>query len=503
MEPRDCILELREVSKDFPGVRALDQVNIQFERATVHAVVGENGAGKSTLMKILMGLYREYTGDVILCGRPLAHRGVRQALDAGISMIHQELMYVPHMSVAENLLLGQEPASRFLRRVDRRATHRQTKQLLQQVGMDLDPNRRMNNLSVAERQMVEIAKAVSYDARIIIMDEPTSALSQREVQRLLALIAELRSRGVTVIYISHKLEEVFEIADTITVLRDGRVIATHAKNEIDANRLIALMVGRELADVFPKRTYEPGADMLTVRNLTRQGVFRNVSFSVRQGEILGLAGLMGAGRTEVIRCLFGLDTYDEGQILVEGQEISIRSPAQALKLGLGLVSEDRQITGLVPCLSLGANITLSHMNRCSWGPVIARRKEQALVKRMAAALAVKSSSSAQRVGNLSGGNQQKVVLAKALLGEPEILILDEPTRGIDIGTKAEIYKLICRLADEGKAIIMVSSELPEILGLSDRVVVLSNGTVAGQLPREQASAEAIMHYAMARGTATD
>jgi len=496
MEDREYILELREISKTFPGVRALDGVSIPFRRGTVHALIGENGAGKSTLMKILVGLYPEYNGTIILRGRPLACKGVRQTLDAGIAMIHQELMYVPHMTVAENILLGKEPASRFLKRVAAGEAHRQTRQLLQEVGLDLEPGRLMKDLSVAERQMVELAKAISYDAEIILMDEPSSALSEREVSRLFAIIARLKATGVTIIYVSHKLDEIFRIADEVTVLRDGQVVATRPIDRLDPGELVALMVGRELADVFPESTRDVGPEILVVQNLGKNGVFRDVSFSVRRGEILGLAGLMGAGRTELVRCIFGLDRYDHGRIFINGKEAIISSPADALKLGLGLVSEDRQITGLVPCLSLGANITLSNMGQCSWGPVIVGRKERKLVAQMMRDLRIRSSSTEQRADTLSGGNQQKVVLAKALLGRPEVLLLDEPTRGIDVGTKAELYAIMRRLADEGKAIIMVSSELPEILGMSDRIIVLSHGAMTGHLHREDAHPEAIMRYAM-------
>lgn len=497
MEHENCVLELRDVSKSFPGVKALDRVSIRFRPATVHALVGENGAGKSTLMKILMGFHTDYAGEILLLGQRLTHAGVRQALEAGISMIHQELMYVPHMTVAENLLLGREPASRFLKRIDRREARRQTRQLLNQVGLDLEPDRLMKDLNVAERQMVEIAKAISYHAKIVIMDEPSSSLSQHEVERLCGIIAQLKDRGVTVIYISHRLEEVFRIADEVTVLRDGRVVGAARASEIDADRVIAMMVGRELADVFPKRTRRPGPVILSVRNLGRKGAFHDVSFGLHRGEILSLAGLMGAGRTEIIRCLFGLDRYDQGQIFVNGKEVSIRNPADALRLGLGLVSEDRQTTGLVPCLSLRANITLSNLDLCSWGPIVSRGREEKLVERMVGDLRIKSPDTDEMVANLSGGNQQKAVLARALLGEPSVLLLDEPTRGIDVGAKAEIYRLMCRLADTGKAILMASSELPEVVGMSDRVVVLSSGAVTGQLDREQASAANILRYAMA------
>ncbi len=497
MEPQNCILELRDVSKNFPGVRALDRVSVQFARGTVHALVGENGAGKSTLMKILMGLYPQYDGTVLLEGHPLAHAGVRQALDAGLAMIHQELMYVPHMTVTENLLLGREPASRFLGRIDRKEACRRTRQILGQVGLDLDPNRPMRDLSVAERQLVEVAKAVSQDAKIVIMDEPSSSLSEQEVKRLFTLIARLKETGVTILYISHRLEEVLRIADWVTVLRDGQVVATSPADEVNADRLIAMMVGRELKDVFPGGTSRPGSVVLSVQNLGRRGAFRDVSFELRRGEILGLAGLVGAGRSEVIRCLFGLDRYDHGQVLINGQEVTIDHPADALRFGLGLVSEDRQVTGLVPCLSLGVNITLSNLDKCSWATIIARRQEHTLVERMIRNLRIKTSDSRGRIAHLSGGNQQKAVLARALLGEPDILLLDEPTRGIDVGAKAEIYRLMRQLADEGKAILMASSELPEILGMCDRIIVLHDGAVTAQLDREQASAETIMRYAMA------
>ncbi len=497
MKDDQYILELRDIGKDFPGVRALDRVSIRFKRGTVHALVGENGAGKSTLMKILMGLYPEYEGTIRLRGDAMPHGGVRNALEHGIAMIHQELMYVPHMTVAENILLGREPSSRFLRRIDTKEANRQTGQLLEQVGLPLDPNRLMRDLSIAERQMVEIAKALSYDAEIIVMDEPSSALSQRELTQLFDLIRELRNRSVTIIYISHKLEEVFQMADMITVLRDGQVITTCSANAIDADSLVALMVGRRLTDIFPKRTGRIGPEVLAVRGLTKKGVFHDVSFSLHRGEILGLAGLTGAGRTEVIRCVFGLDGYDQGEILVEGRKVTIGSPADAQRIGLGLVSEDRRITGLVPCLPVGVNITLSSLRQCSWGSVIAPRTEQKLIERMVRELRIKSARYEQSVSHLSGGNQQKVVLAKALLHQPDVLLLDEPTRGIDVGAKAEIYELMRSLANAGKAIIMVSSELPEIMGMSDRIIILNKGTVTGRLHRDEADPETIMRYAMA------
>ncbi len=491
------MLDLKNISKTFPGVKALDRVCLKIKSGTVHAIVGENGAGKSTLMKILMGLYPKYEGEIRLQGRKIDHQSVRQALTAGISMIHQELTYVPHMTVAENIFLGKEPTTKALKWIKSSELYARTETLLRKAGMDLNPRRRMRDLRVAERQMVEIAKAISYDSRVIIMDEPTSAISEREVQRLFSIIADIKSTGSTVLYITHKLDEVFQLADEVTVLRDGRLINTCKINETDTDQLVAMMVGRQLKDIFPKRTKDPGPEILAVKNLGRKGVFQDISFTLRRGEVLGIAGLMAAGRTEVVRCLFGLDGYDQGHIFVENREVSVKRPADAIKLGMGFVSEDRKITGLIPCLSIRKNITLSNLNRCTLGPVIVPSRERQLADRSIADLSIKTTNAEQRVDTLSGGNQQKVVLGKALLSQPDILILDEPTRGIDIGAKSEIYKLIRALADEGKAIIMVSSELEEILGMSDRIIVLHQGKITGQLRQEEASQEKIMKYALA------
>lgn len=488
-------MRLQQISKAFPGVQALDKVDLQLRSGTVHALMGENGAGKSTLMKILMGLISDYEGDIILRGRKVAHRGVRQSLDLGIAMIHQELSYVPHMSIAENVFLGKE-ARRGWAWVDKRACLRGTQDLLQSLDLDLDPHALMKDLSVAQQQMVEIAKALSYDAEIIIMDEPSSALADREVERLFGMISDLKGRGCAICYISHKLDEVFQIADEVTVLRDGQVIGSCPTERVQEDELIRMMVGRELQDVFPQATAQAGGQILSVKNLGRSGVFQDISFTVSAGEIIGLAGLMGAGRSDVVRSLFGLDPYDRGQIFIRGQEVRIRCARDAIEQGLGLVSEDRQITGLIPCLSLGKNLTLSHLQQCAYGPFIQRTRENRLTGRQITELSIKAASREQRVHTLSGGNQQKVVLGKALIGAPDILILDEPTRGIDVGAKAEIYQLMRRLADQGKAIIMVSSDLTEILGMSDRIVVLRNGRISGRLGRAQADPESIMKYAI-------
>lgn len=493
----DCYLELKGISKAFPGVRALDGVTMRLRPGTMHALVGENGAGKSTLMKILMGMITDYDGDIFLHGRKLQHKGVRQSLDLGIAMIHQELTYVPHMTVAENIFLGKEPIFKPFFWVDRKTLAQKAKSLLQDLSLDLDPSCLMKDLSVAQQQMVEIAKALSYQAQILIMDEPTSALSQREVERLFAVMTELKSQGKTIIYISHKLEEVFELADEVTVLRDGRVIDSLDIQKVDRDALIAMMVGRELAEVFPPRCGEVGSELLRVEGLTRQGIFQEVSFSLHRGEILGLAGLMGAGRTEVIRCLFGLDRLDAGRVYLHQQQIDLSHPKDALRQGVGLVSEDRRVWGLVPCLSIRENVTLAHLSRCSRRSVIQAGQENRLADGMVRDLNIKTSSRDSSVSTLSGGNQQKVVFGKTLMGEPEILILDEPTRGIDVGAKAEIYQLIRSLADRGKAILLISSELTEILGMSDRILVMHEGRVTGCLDGAEATPETIMKLAIA------
>lgn len=493
----DCLLTLKGICKDFPGVRALHEVDLNVRAGTVHALVGENGAGKSTLMKILMGLITEFRGHIVLKGQPLQHQGVKEALNRGLAMIHQELTYVPHLSIAENIFLGKEPTRMGGVWIDRGAMNQQARDLLKRVGLALDPNRLMTDLGVAQQQMVEIAKALSDQAEVIIMDEPTSALSQRETQQLFALINEVKANHCAVIYITHRLDEIFELADEVTVLRDGCSQGTFPICDMDVDHLITLMVGRELGTVFPTQSVgSPGAEALSVHRLCRANVFQDVSFAVHRGEILGLAGLMGAGRTEVMRSLFGLDPFDSGQVFVDQRPVCFHHPRDAIRHGLALVSEDRQVTGLIPCLSLQKNVTLSHLSLCSSGAWIDSAKERGLVHDMAAHLAIKTQDHTQRVNTLSGGNQQKVVLGKALLGEPRILILDEPTRGIDVGARVEIYQLMRRLADQGVAIIMVSSDMTEILGMSDRVLVLREGRITGCLNRDDATPETIMRYAL-------
>ena len=495
-QSRDSVLQVRNLSKCYPGVKALDDVSLDLERGRAHALVGENGAGKSTLMRILAGLEWPDAGEIRFQGRRLHLRSPHDALRAGISMIHQELMPFPDLTVAENLLIGQEPGSRFPGWINRRALHREAAGCLERLGVRVSPESRMRDLSVAEMQTVEIAKALAHRTRILIMDEPSSALSDREVDRLIEVIRDLKTQGVSVIYISHRLDEIFRIADTVTVLRDGRHIATHPISAVDPDRLVALMVGRALNAGARPTPSAPGKVALSVRGLARTGEYRDVSFQVRHGEVLGLAGLMGAGRTEVVNALYGLTPADAGEIQVQGKPVQIASPRDALNHGIAWVSEDRKGFGLVLTMSVKHNLTLANLDRCSRGIVIDRREENRIATDRIQAFAIRTQGPDQPVEFLSGGNQQKVVIAKALLTEPDILILDEPTRGIDIGAKAEVYAIISRLAREGKAIILVSSELSEILALSDRILVLRAGTIAAELDPRQTTQEEILKWAM-------
>jgi inositol transport system ATP-binding protein len=492
------MLHVTGLSKSFPGVRALADVHLAFARAEVHALVGENGAGKSTLLKILAGMDRPDEGRIFFRGKPIQLRHPHQALQAGICMIHQELLPFPELTVAENIFMGREPAARWLGWINHRQMQRQARELLERLGVPLPPSRRMKTLTVAEMQTVEIAKALAHQAKVIIMDEPTSSLSSREVEALLDIIRDLKRRGVTVIYVSHKLDEIFRIADAVSVLRDGRHVATRPIAELDEKKLIALMVGREFSSLFPAAGAEPGPEILAVRGLRRAGEFSNIDLAVRQGEILGLAGLMGAGRTEVASAIFGLAPADAGEIRVRGRPVRIASPRDALRHGIALLSEDRKKFGLVLSMSVKQNITLASLTQCCRGWFIIPRRENNLAREQIQRLAIKCRSPDQPVRFLSGGNQQKIVLAKTLLTDPAILILDEPTRGIDINAKAEIYGLIRQLARQGKAILLISSELLELLSLSDRILVLRQGRIAAQLSPQVATQEEIIQHAMPR-----
>ena len=461
----------------------MDGIKLDVGRGEVHAVTGENGAGKSTLMKIIAGLDQPDSGAVHFSGR-------------GIAMIHQELQSFPNLTVAENIWMGQEPVRRFGGWLDKPRMLRDARKLLSRLGVSADPTQPMRNLSIAEQQCVEIAKALARQADLIIMDEPTSALAAHEAESLFRIILDLKKRGVAIIYISHRLPEVVQLADRITVLRDGRLVTTQPAGELDEDRLIALMVGRTLKTRAAKTPSAPGEVILEVQHLTRAGSFRDVSFSLRRGEILGLAGLMGAGRSDVAAAIFGLAPANTGAIFVHGRPVRIQSPAQALSHGIAMVTEDRKEYGFVPNMSVQENVTLSSLRRYCRGPFLDRLAEETAADQQIAALDVRSAGRDQPVKQLSGGNQQKVVLARALLTDPEIVVLDEPTRGIDIGAKHEIHAIIVRLAREGKAILLVSSEMNEILALSHRILVLREGAAVAELAASAATPDEILRHAM-------
>jgi inositol transport system ATP-binding protein len=491
------ILQVSNLTKSYSGIKALDNVQLTLKAGEVHALMGENGAGKSTFMKILIGLIRPDSGEILFEGNELKGT-VNDIQQKGISMIHQEILIIPELTVAQNIFLGREKeitgsGSGWLSddQIRRRAA-----QLLEQTGVGISPNTKMKYLSVAQMQMVEIAKAISNDAKVIIMDEPTSAISDKEVAVLFDIIRQLKDKGVAIIYISHKMDEIFKISDTITVLRDGRYIGTKSALELNETSLISMMVGREINTMFPESNIEKGSEILSVQNLTRKGSFEDINFSVRAGEILGIAGLMGAGRTEIARTIYGLDQSDSGSIRIDGSEVNISSPDQAIRFGIGYVSEDRKGLGFIPQMSIQKNLSLGSLFKHKKGIFINSDSEKSVAGEMAGNLRIKSSGLAQKVTNLSGGNQQKVVIGKVLLSSPKVIILDEPTRGVDVGAKFEIYKLIHQLAAEGIAIMMISSELPELLGMSDRIMVLSKGKQTAMLSREVATQELIMKFAV-------
>jgi inositol transport system ATP-binding protein len=500
--PDEVVLDMKGIVKTFPGVRALDGVNLRVRAGSVHVLVGENGAGKSTLMKILSGEHSIDAGEITFKGRRLDSQNTRAALELGISMIHQELSPVPEMSIAENIFLGREPmlggSSRWsplkwLVDFDRMVAD--TQALLDRLGLKYDARQKMGELSIAGMQLIEIAKAISRQAALVIMDEPTSAISNTEVEMLFRQIDDLKANGVAVIYISHKMDEIFRIADDITIIRDGQYVDADVASAYDEQRLISLMVGRTISSIFPKEEVPIGKVVLEVRGLGRRGVFQDISFSVRQGEILGLAGLVGAGRTEVVRAIFGLDPIHAGDILLEGRTLELRQPSDAIAHGIAMVSEDRKSEGLVLCRSVQENISLANLDKFCTGPMLDQRKEAEAAQRMRGLLQIKTAKLETAAGSLSGGNQQKIVIAKWLLGDIKVLILDEPTRGIDVGSKSEIHRLMTQFAKQGLAIIMISSELPEVLGMSDRILVMQEGRLKGEILRKDATQESIMALA--------
>jgi len=489
----EYVLHMEGISKQFPGVRALSNVQLRTRKGTVHALMGENGAGKSTLMKCLIGIYAPDSGTITFKGERLHVTNTHYALSKGISMIHQELSPIPQMSVAENIYLGREPTT-WYGLVDMRKMNRMTTELLNRLRIKIRPTAKMSELSIANTQLVEIAKAVSYDSDLIIMDEPTSAIMEAEVEGLFEIIRSLKAQGRAIIYISHKMDEIFKITDEVTVFRDGQYIGTDATAGLTHGMLIEKMVGRTLTDMFHKETVDVGSVFLDVQNLSGKG-FRNVSFQVRRGEILGISGLIGAGRTELMEGVFGVTRPHGGTIKVNGKEITIRSPADAIRCGMALLTEDRKLSGLYLNASVRENMFIANIKNYLLGPFIRFRKIEKDCATMRDLMRIKTPSLMQIVKYLSGGNQQKVLISRWLLTEPDLLILDEPTRGIDVGAKSEIYRLMTEFVRSGKAIIMISSELPEILGMSDRIMVMHEGDKAGELSRADATQEKILHLA--------
>ena len=490
----ESILELHGITKIFPGVKALNKVQFDLRPGEIHALMGENGAGKSTFIKVIMGVHQAEEGEMLLHGKPVRFKSTRDAQKAGIAAIYQHVTAYPHLSVAENIFMGHLKKRYGI--VQWKAMYEEADRLLQELNADFDSRQLMGNLSVAQQQMVEIAKALSVNAKIIIMDEPTAALTKRESEELYRITRKLRDEGVSIIFISHRFEDMYALASRVTVFRDAQYIGTYNVDEITNADLIKAMVGREINDLFPKPQVELGEEVLRVENLTRTGYFKDVSFNIRKGEILGLTGLVGARRTEVIQTIYGVEKLTSGKIFLKGQEVRIKSPSDAISRGIGLLPENRQIEGLILDWGIGENITLPELKSFVTSFFLRQKKMNNTSKDLAERVDTKAVTVFDKASSLSGGNQQKVVVAKALGSDFDLLILDEPTKGVDVGAKAAIYEIMGELAQQGYAIIMISSEMPEILGMSDRIVVMCEGRVTGELSREEATQEKILELAM-------
>lgn len=484
------ILELKNISKSFPGVKALDNVSFSVNKGQVHVLVGENGAGKSTLIKIINGIYTADDGKLFFENKEVEIHTPKAMMDLGVATIHQELSPVLDLSIAENIFLGTESML-----INWKEMYEKAGKLISDLGFSYNPREKMRTLTVSDMQIIEIIKAISKNAKVIIMDEPTSSITESEVAVLFEQIMKLKKAGIGIIYITHKMDEIFQIGDQATILRDGKVVSTHRVEELTKNEVIAKMVGREITDVYPGRKNIPGETVLEIHDLTSKK-FQHINLKVKRGEILGMAGLVGAGRTEVMRALFGLDSYSEGAIYYKGEKLDTKSVAAVIDKGIMMVSEDRKGEGLILIRSVNDNISLPNLKSYLKGVFIDDKSLTVSAQKMIERLAIKAPSGKTLAGSLSGGNQQKIVIAKWLLHHPEVLILDEPTRGIDVGAKYEIYKIICDLAEQGVAIIMISSEMPEIIGMCDRVVVMSNGKITGELMREEVTQEKIMTLAV-------
>lgn len=495
MEKRDSdfVLQMIDISKEFPGVKALSNVNLNVRSGTVHALMGENGAGKSTLMKCLFGIYQKNSGKIYLEGKEVEFQNTRQALDNGVSMVHQELNQVRQRNILDNIWLGRYPKKGIF--IDEERMYKDTIEIFKDLDINIDPREKVNSLSVSQMQMVEIAKAVSYDSKVIVMDEPTSSLTEKEVEHLFRIIETLKKKNVAIIYISHKMEEILKISDYVTVMRDGELIDTKKADELTIDNIINMMVGRDMSNRFPPKENHPGELILEVKGLTENIRFglNDVSFDLRKGEILGIAGLVGSKRTEIVEALFGMRKVDRGTIKLHGNIVENKNPKQSMKNGFALVTEERRSTGIFPQLSITFNSIISNMSEYKTnGLFLSDKKMEKDTSWVIDSMKVKTPSQKTNIGSLSGGNQQKVILGRWLLTNPEVLMLDEPTRGIDVGAKYEIYQLINDLASKGKGIIMISSEMPELIGVTDRILVMSNGKVAGIVDSKNTTQEEIM-----------
>lgn len=491
----DVLLEMKNISKEFPGVKALDDVQFVVKKGTVHALMGENGAGKSTLMKCLFGIYNKDSGQIILDGKEVKFKDSKQALEAGVAMVHQELNQALKQNVMDNIWLGRYPKVAKIFTSEGKM-YKDTTKIFETMGVDVDPKRIMSTMSVSQRQMVEIAKAVSYHSKVVVFDEPTSSLTDKEVEHLFRIINMLRDQGVGIVYISHKMDEILKISDEVTILRDGQYIATKAAKDLTMNEIIKLMVGRELTNLYPEKSNTPGETVLEVKNLT--GMYshvKDVNFTVGKGEILGIAGLDGSGRTEVLETVFGILTKKSGEIILDGETIQNKNSVAAIKNGFALATEERRATGIFGILTVLENTVISNLRNYKKMFFLNNKEMKQDTAWSIASMRIKTPSQQTKIRSLSGGNQQKVILGRWLLTNPEVLLLDEPTRGIDVGAKYEIYQLIIELATKGKSVVMVSSEMPELLGVCDRIMVMSNGRVAGDLLVKDANQEKIMALA--------
>ena len=487
------ILQMINITKEFPGVKALDNVNLNVRPGTVHALMGENGAGKSTLMKCLFGIYKKDSGKIYLEGKEIEFQNTRQALDNGVSMVHQELNQVRQRNILDNIWLGRYPKKGLF--IDENKMYKDTLEIFKDLDIDVDPREKVGNLSVSQMQMIEIAKAVSYNSKVIVMDEPTSSLTEKEVEHLFRIITKLKNKNVAIIYISHKMEEILKISDEVTVMRDGQLIETKDASELTTDKIISMMVGRDMSNRFPTKENHPGEVILEVDGLTENTKFglKDVSFKLRKGEILGIAGLVGSKRTEIVEALFGMRSIDKGTIKLHGKVIENKNPRKSMENGFALVTEERRSTGIFPQLSINFNSVISNMDSYkSNGLFLSDKKMGKDTKWVIDSMNVKTPSQKTSIGSLSGGNQQKVIIGRWLLTNPEVLMLDEPTRGIDVGAKYEIYQLINDLASKEKGIIMISSEMPELIGVTDRILVMSNGRVAGIVDSKNTTQEEIM-----------